>query len=430
MKVAVIGGAGHVGLGMCLIAADAGHFVYGVDIDEERMAAIRAGRIPFYEENGEEYLGRALDAGRLEMTSDVSVVGDADVVIVVLGTPVDENLNPELAPLRNAVRGFAPYVRREQLIVLRSTVSPETTRLIRRLLEEETGLECGTDFFLVYAPERVVQGRVISEMTTIPQIIGAVEDEAFERAASFFRTFNDARMHRLTPLEAEISKLVANVARYVNFALVNELHLIADTYGVNINRIIDASNDEYPRLDLPSPGPNVGGPCLHKDGWFLIERIPYTDLISTAFRINEGMPMHIIQKLRQHDGISRVGVLGLAFKADSDDVRNSVSLKLRKQLDALGYQSVFVDPHVPEGEPVSALAGCEAVVLMTPHSEFSDLGGILEMVGNPDCLYVDIWGFWPRMRHTSRNGFFYGREVPTDGARRAAKREPARQLAE
>jgi UDP-N-acetyl-D-mannosaminuronic acid dehydrogenase len=202
------------------------------------------------------------------------------------------------------------------------------------------------------------------------------------------------------------------MTRYLNFAVANEYHLIAETFGVNINKIIDASNEGYPRLNLPSPGPNVGGPCLYKDGWFLVERIPYTELINTAFRINEGMPMQIVQKLRTYPAIRQVAILGMTFKADSDDIRNSASFKIKKQLDALGYKLVLIEPNLSGYDPWAAMAGSDAVVLMTPHAEFRDLHRIMKTVANPDCLYVDIWGIWAPMKYQSRNGYFFGKEVP------------------
>jgi UDP-N-acetyl-D-mannosaminuronic acid dehydrogenase len=162
---------------------------------------------------------------------------------------------------------------------------------------------------------------------------------------------------------------------------------------------------------LPSPGPNVGGPCLFKDGWFLIEKIPFNDLISTSFQINEGMTAQIVAKLEEDETIETVAILGMAFKANSDDTRNSVSFKLKKQLGFRGYDVRCLDPHVTGYGDWSALKGADALVLMSPHKEFKDLAGLMEWVENPSALLVDIWGFWEEMRHRSRNGYFYYEEV-------------------
>ena len=212
-------------------------------------------------------------------------------------------------------------------------------------------------------------------------------------------------------MEAEIGKLITNMARYVRFALVNEFYLIADSFGANIHKIIDACNYHYPRLDIPAPGPNVGGPCLYKDGFFLLERIPFSGMISTAFKINEGMTMQIVQKLEQLPHFKKAAILGLTFKPGSDDTRNSLSFKLIKQLERSDVSLALVDPHLEEYRDMKKIKGSDAVVLMTPHQEFRDLENIVNLVGNDECIYVDIWGFWQEMKYRSKNGCFFGREV-------------------
>ena len=275
MRVSVIGGGGRVGLPLCLVLAEAGHKVYGIDLNEENNQLIMSGKMPFYEQQGEEYLERALSAQRLFMTTDMSVVESSEVVIIVIGTPPDEHLNPVLAPLQNLFAQLCPMLQTGQLIILRSTVSPGTTDQIRNLIEEKTRFKVGREIYLVFAPERVIEGQAIQEIRTLPQIIGAYDSNSYEKAEDFFLTFLESECIPLTPLEAEIGKLLTNMTRYVLFALANECYLIGESFGVNINKVIDACNRKYPRMNLPVPGPNVGGPCLYKDGWFLIEKIPY-----------------------------------------------------------------------------------------------------------------------------------------------------------
>lgn len=411
--VSVIGGAGRVGLPMCLVLAARGWTVHGVDINEAANRQIMAGELPFVEEGGEELLAGALQAGTLRMGSTLDPVAGSDVVVVVLGTPIDENQNPDMAPLTALLQQLGPRLQPGQLVVLRSTVLPGTTDRVRKLLPQHV--------HLVFAPERVAQGQGIREIVQLPQLIGAFDDVGYERAADFFRTFVESDLLRLSPLEVEIGKLITNMTRYVEFALSNEYYLICEAFGANIHRILDACNHKYSRLRLPTPGPNVGGPCLYKDGFFLLERFPFPEIISTAFKINESMPMQVLAGLERHPGVERVGVLGMTFKANSDDTRNSLSFKLKKQLEFRAYDAVLVDPHVPRYADDSRLQGCDAVVLMTPHKEFADLQALMARVDNPDCVYVDIWGFWPEMRGRSRNGFFTGREVrhegPGDGQR-------------
>lgn len=410
-RVAVVGAAGHVGLPLALVLADHGNDVVGIDINQAAVQEIRAGSMPFYEEGADAMLKRCLRAGKLTMTTDLSCAREAEVIVIILGTPVDENFNPILTGLMRLVDQLCPLLRAGQQIILRSTVSPGTTDRIKRAIEKKTGMVEGDDFDLVYAPERVLQGKAISEIRHLPHIIGAYSEECFQRISRFFETFSEANLHHMKPVEAEIGKLITNMARYVSFAMANEFHMIADLYGANINRIIDGCNDDYPRLNLPGPGPNVGGPCLFKDGWFLVEKVPFNELIVTSFRINEGMPAQIVNKLDADENIETVAILGMAFKANSDDTRNSVSFKLKKQLEFRGYDVRCVDPHVPGYQDWSALQGADALVLMSPHKEFEDLAKLMEQVGNPGALIVDIWGFWDEMRHLSSNGYFVYEEV-------------------
>ncbi len=410
--VSVIGGAGHVGLGLGLVLAEAGHTVHGIDLNQDANRRIMAGVMPFVEKDGDAYLSRALATGRLRMTSSPEPIRESEVVVIVLGTPIDENLNPNLRPLFRVIEeDVAPRLQPQQLVLLRSTVSPGTTGRVKKLIESRTGRVAGRDFYLAYAPERVLQARAIEEIRSLPQLIGAFDSESDRRARELFQTFVRGGCHSLTPVEAEIAKLITNMARYVEFALANEFYLIAQSYGANIHRILDAANRDYPRLRVANPGPNVGGPCLYKDGFFLIERIPFAELISTAFKINEGMPMHIVQQIGSLPNIRRVGVLGLAFKADCDDTRNSLSFKLLKQLEAQGYETEVVDPFVAGRERLEALRGCDALVLMTPHSAFQDFLPIYDALQNPDCWLLDVWGFWRAMRGESRNGLCRAREL-------------------
>jgi UDP-N-acetyl-D-mannosaminuronic acid dehydrogenase len=268
-KVAVIGAAGHVGLPLALVLADHGNDVVGIDINEVAVKEINEGQMPFYEEGADTLLKECLISGKFRMTTDLSRVQKADVIIIILGTPVDENFNPILSGLVRLIDNICPFLRKGQQIVLRSTVSPGTTDRVKKTIQKKTGMVEGRDFDLFYAPERVLQGKAISEIKDLPHIVGAYSQESFEKIGGFFSTFSEAAQHHMKPVEAEIGKLITNMSRYVNFALANEFHMIADLHDANINKIIDACNDDYPRLHLPGPGPNVGGPCLFKDGWFL-----------------------------------------------------------------------------------------------------------------------------------------------------------------
>lgn len=419
--VAVIGAGGHVGFGLALCIAEAGHHTYGVDINEAVVKSISAGQVPFVEENAERLLAHVLRSGQLTMTTDIAVVRECDVVVIVMGTPIDENLNPVMMPLIQLFHSLKPYLHCGQLLVLRSTVSPETTDNVRALVEKTTGLMVSKDIALVFAPERVVQGKSLLEIPRLPQLIGASDEESFRKAEAFFKTFVRNKCIHLTPVEAELAKLMCNMARYSSFALANEFSLIADEYNSNVHRIFEACSYDYPRFRLPSPGANVSGPCLFKDGFFLTQHFPFPELILTAFKINESMPVHIFRKIQKATRVRKVAILGLAFKAGSDDTRYSLSYKLKKLLAGAGYEVVAVDPNVKEHSDFSVLSGSDCVVLMTPHEEFRDLTQLNAFVKNETCLYVDLWGFWPESRELFQNGGFHGWEISRSSPQRKGK---------
>jgi UDP-N-acetyl-D-mannosaminuronic acid dehydrogenase len=380
---------------------------------------VAAGEFAFREPGGDRRLRRALDDG-LRVTASLSVAAACDAVVIAVGTPIDEHRNPQMGPLLDLLEDLAPDLGDGELVVLRSTVYPGTTRIVERTLGE-AGLTVGEDVYLSFAPERVAQHNAFEETVQLPQLVGAVDAASRQRTESLFSSFIEADCRSLSPTEAELGKLFTNMWRYLTFAAANEFYLIADTFAaqhdVNIHRILAAASDGYPRFDAPTPGANVGGPCLTKDGWFLVDNIPYNELVSAAYQINEGMPAQLIARLRaDRPDPDKVGVLGMTFKADSDDTRNSVSFKLLTQLRLKGIEDVVaVEPNVDGFDDISDLAGADWVVLMTPHEEFSDLKRIHAHVGNDDCRYCDIWGFWDVAAHHSANGYFAGADIDAQG---------------
>jgi UDP-N-acetyl-D-mannosaminuronic acid dehydrogenase len=409
--VAVVGAGGHVGLPLSVVLADAGYDVIGIDCDEETNEKLSRGVVPYVEHGAEELLTRSLERGNLRFTSSDEALARANVLVVIIGTPIDDNLNPRLDPLIEIFERHAGQMPQDQLIILRSTVSPGTTELLRTILEERTGKREGRDFFLVFAPERVLQTHAIREIRGLPQLIGAFSDTSFERAEAFFNRFVKSSCIRLTPVEAELGKLITNMARYISFAVANEIYMICDTYSANAHKVIDACNADYPRLDLPRPGPNVGGPCLYKDGYYLIDRIAYPEIIASAFKINESVTRFLLEKVRQRVTLRRACVLGMTFKADCDDTRNSLSFKLQKQLRSAHCEPIPVDPYLPGYEDLNRIRGVQALFLMTPHKVFRDLGPILEAIDNPDCIIVDMWNYWQENQSLSHNGMYTVREA-------------------
>lgn len=428
MRIGIIGGAGHVGLPMGIVLADAGFSVTLIDKDEDRLRTVEDGELPFSEPGGEPMLESVLEAGRLDTTTDASATADCDVVFFVIGTPIDEHHNPQMDVLLDVVDEVVGHIGDDTLLVFRSTIYPGTTNIVCDRLED-AGYTVGEDVYVAFAPERIAQHKAFEEIVGLPQLIGAPDDESYERTAEVFETFLEADCLRLTPTEAELGKLFTNMYRYLTFAAANEFYLIADSFAthhdVNIHKILDRTGQDYPRFDVPDPGANVGGPCLTKDGWFLVDNIPYNELVSTAYQINEGMPAQIIGRMADKaPDPETVTVLGMTFKGNSDDTRNSVSFKMEKQLQMKGYgQPVEIEPNVDGFDDWDDVAGSDWVILMTPHDEFTDFQTVSEHVDNEDCLYCDIWGLWEEAKHDSDNGYFFGHEIADE---RATAEEVAR----
>ena len=415
-NVAVIGGAGHVGLPFSIVVANTGKFnVTGIDLDTAKCHRLNGGEMIYREEKGEEELKKAIASGRLEFTADANrfCLDRADIIAIMIGTPVDAENNPRLDDLFDYFdKVLIPSLitdPKEKLILLRSTVNPGTTELLQKKLDKALGQEHAERVHLAFAPERVAQGAGIIETGQFPQIIGADhwnDNPAFAKAEEFFNTFVPYGCIQLTRREAEIAKLITNMTRYVNFALANEFYMIADTFSdrdqiININKVIKACNKNYPRMNLPLPGPNVGGPCLFKDGKFLTAGVPYGDLINTAFLINEGIVQYIFNKFdkmyNEPDPVSRnLTILGMTFKKNSDDIRNSLSFKLAKIAKQKGYTVTMCDPLWKDNDPRNtdfdtAIDSADVVFIMTPHDIFNDLLAARPKDKREYRYVVDIW---------------------------------------
>ncbi len=397
MKVVIIGGCGRLGLRISLIAANKGHNVTSIDIDEEKINEIKHGSLPFIEHGAEVYLEQALKNKTLKLSLDYDVVSLADIVVITIGTPVDSNLNPSLEPVAGAIFDISGYLKKDQLIIFRNTLSPAILNRIKTLIEDKTGFKIGKDIYLAFAPEMLNENGNIHDLLTNVQPIGAFEKESFKIAEKFFKTITKGKISHLTPEEVLLAKLMKNMSSYIQAAWANESYLIAEGFGANIHKILDAVSE------LRNPNPNNGGPGMHKEGWFLVDRTPFNELITNAFKINESMPSHIIKKLQDHK-VNKVAILGMTNKADSDDARSSLSYKLRKALFYQDYNVACYDPHLPEYSDSSALQNADAVILMTPHKEFNNLTDVLKLVKKPNCLIIDLQGFWKETRENGNNG--------------------------
>ena len=384
--VVVVGGGGHVGLPLSLALADAGLKVGIFDTSEATVAKICRGEMPFLEAGAPELLRATLASGRLSAATEPQMLRGVQRVIVVIGTPIDEFLNPSMTIFKGAVDELAPHLADGALVVLRSTVYPGTTEYVAQSLKDR-----GRTVDVAFAPERIAEGHALEELGSLPQIIGADEERAGDRAEELFARLG-AEIIRTTSREAELAKLFTNAWRYMKFAVANQFFMVAHDAGVDYNRVLAAIRTNYPRAaDLPGPG-FAAGPCLLKDTMQLAAFTPdHFPLGQTAVQINEGLPAYVVGAMERRYGSLKgrsVGLLGMAFKGESDDIRSSLSYKLRKLLAWKGARVLCTDPYVADDRLLpldEVMRDAEILVLGAPHSAYRGLE-----VGGRDV--VDVWG--------------------------------------
>lgn len=385
--VTVVGGAGHVGIPLVLALAESGARVNVNDINTQTLEILKSGRLPFIEYDAADLLTRALAEQRLVFTQSPSEISRTGPVIVTIGTPVDEFLNPVRRVVQDCIDRLLPHIADGQLLVLRSTVFPGTTDWLHSYIEGK-----GRKIKVAFCPERVVQGYGIKELRDMPQIVSGTTPEAEQEAVALFQSIAP-EVVIVTPLEAEFAKLFNNAYRYIEFAATNEFYLIARSAGLDYQRILNAMKHNYPRArNIPRPG-YAAGPCLVKDTMQLAAYARNQfGLGHAAMLINEGLVLHVIDDLgRRHDlGAMTVGLLGMAFKADVDDTRASLSYKFKHSLASRAKSVLTTDPYVntdPALQPLDeVIAGSDLMILCTPHSCYREA----DFRGKP---VVDVWGF-------------------------------------
>jgi UDP-N-acetyl-D-mannosaminuronic acid dehydrogenase len=382
--VVVIGGCGHVGLPLALAFADRGANVAIYDVSEASVAAVNSGKMPFAERGADEMLQRALAAGRLHASADPAVVGSAEHVIVVIGTPVDEHLNPDQNAIPKALGGCAPFLKDGQILILRSTVFPGVTALVEKMV---AGL--GLQIDVAFCPERIAEGKAMTELFELPQIVSSRTPGGADRAAKLFSMLTD-QLVRLSPEEAELAKLFTNVWRYIKFATANQLYIMANERGLDFERIRQGLAQDYPRAkDMPAAG-FAAGPCLFKD---TMQLAAYNNnnfaLGHSAMAVNEGMPLYVVSRLEQRFDLANmtVGILGMAFKGGSDDIRSSLSYKLKRILTFKAGHVLTTDPYVTVDQNLmpleEVLAKSDLLVIGAPHDEYRNL--------STDKPVADLW---------------------------------------
>jgi UDP-N-acetyl-D-mannosaminuronic acid dehydrogenase len=383
--VCVIGGGGHVGLPFALICADSGLRTVIYDVDSRKVEQIRSGVMPFLEEGAEEMLQRGLASGRLTVEDQPGLISACRFLVMIIGTPVDEHLNPTFAAIDRALRSAREHLRDGQILILRSTVFPGTSQRIQRFLGE-AGLRIG----VACCPERVAQGYSLREFRELPQILSAFDGDTLAAVRGLFGRFA-REFVEMEPAEAELCKLMTNAWRYVQFATVNQFYMLATANGIDFDRILQGCRHNYPRMaGMPGPG-FAAGPCLVKDTMQLAAFSHNHFMLGhSAMLVNEGLPSHLVELARREGDLSGVtaGILGMAFKAESDDPRDSLSYKLRKLLALEARRVLCTDPYVQDPTLVpldTVLAEADVLFVATPHAAYRRLPPIAGK------RVIDVW---------------------------------------
>ena len=374
VDVAVVGGCGHVGLPLALAFAGRGLRVAVYDTSQRAVEMVNSGRMPFQEPGAQEALASALAGGQFTAGTDPAVLRQAANVVVVIGTPIDKHLNPEALGVPEEIEKLSPHLVPGQLLVLRSTLYPGVTRMVERLFQEQR-----LQIDVAFCPERIAEGHAMTELHSLPQLVSGRTPEIRARAAALFSQLTK-EIVELEPEEAELAKLFTNTWRYIKFATANQLYMIANDFGLDYDRIRGALAHNYPRAqDLPGAG-LAAGPCLLKDTMQLaaFNNNQFT-LGHSAMLINEGLPLYTVARLERRFDLASmtVGILGMAFKGESDDIRSSLSYRLKRILQFKSKRVLCTDPYVsidPNLVPLEeVLAESELLVIGAPHHQYRDL---------------------------------------------------------
>lgn len=392
-------GTGRVGLPLGLSFTEAGVKAVGVDVDDALRAAVNGGRMPFQEPGYDELVGQQ----EFVVRPDASVVADSAAIVITVGTPLHNHIETDLSQIQRVLEEIQPYLREGQLLCLRSTVAPGTTRFVHKWIERHTPFRIGRDFYLAFCPERIAEGKAYEEIRSLPQIVGTEDDQSSLRAVALFSSLAPEVLPT-TYVTAELVKLFNNILRYVHFALANQFAMIADEFGANIYETRRLANYKYPRSFLAAPG-MTAGTCLRKDFGMINEWSPYPDMLLSAWKVNEYVPaflvQHLLKRTEIHDTI--VAILGFSFKAETDDLRDSLAPKLWRYVHReLPMEIRVSDHHLPDpipepsvGSPRNwaldeALENVDIVFVATNHAGYRE--ALVELGHRrPNAWVADIW---------------------------------------
>lgn len=385
--ICIVGGCGHVGLPLGMAFADQGQNVALYDINEPVIAKVNQGIVPFKENGAEEVLGRVVKNKKLLATNDPKVIAQSKTVVLVIGTPVDEHLNPKVSEIIRAIKEIQDYLSDDQLLVMRSTLYPGVTDKVHAYLKKQ-----GVKTHVAFCPERIVEGHALTELYELPQIVAGCTPEATKKASELFKILTK-KVIVTAPVEAELAKLFTNTWRYINFAISNQFYMIANASGHDFYNIYNAMTEDYPRLKAFAKAGLAAGPCLFKDTMQLSAFSGNNFFLGhSAMLVNEGLPGFVIDAMKRKHNLSKltVGVLGMAFKGDNDDPRESLSYKLKKGLEVEADTVLCHDPYIKDPRFVSLdeiKKKADIVVLATPHSVYKKETWKGKTV-------IDMWNFY------------------------------------
>ncbi|MGE1114278.1 nucleotide sugar dehydrogenase [Priestia megaterium] len=380
-KLCVVG-LGYIGLPTAVMFANHGLYVHGVDVNEKAVELIKNKQLHIEENGLQERLESAVDNGHFTVGTTAE---EADIFIIAVPSPINEDKTANLNYVREATKSIVPYVRKGNLVILESTVPPRTVEDVMLPVLKETGLELGSELFVSHSPERVIPGKVFEELVNNDRIVGGINEESSRLTVELYKTFVKGNIHVTDATTAEMVKVIENTYRDVNIAFANELAKISEKIGVNAWEAIKLAN-YHPRVNIHLPGPGVGGHCIAVDPWFLTELQPeLAKIISLSRHTNDSMPEYTALKtksLLDEKGIqhARVAVLGLAFKGNIDDMRESPSTDVLHHLEKLGVDYTAFDPHIKENKIErqtqsldEAVAHADVILILTDHNEFKEL---------------------------------------------------------
>ena len=389
LDVVIVGGLGHVGLPLGLVLANTGLKVCLQDIDTERAKMVRQGLMPFIEYGAEPILKRVLKKkNALTFSSDPASVGKAKYVVIAIGTPVDEYLNPKIRQFLSFFNDLKQYLSRDQIIIIRSTVFPRICQEMASILDHKPG-----PWHIAYCPERIAQGYAIKELKKFPQLVAGLTPKAEKEAAALFQRIAP-KVLRVKMEEAELAKLFSNAWRYLQFSIANQFYMLSHDFGVDFARVRAVMAEGYGRAaNIPSAG-FAAGPCLMKDTLQLAAFSQQNFLLGhAAMMVNEGLPNFIVESLKAQFDIKKkkIGILGMTFKADIDDNRDSLSYKLGKLLRFNGAKVYYSDEYIEDPTFVikeKLIKECEVVILGVPHTAYKTLKFPVR------TKLVDPWGIF------------------------------------